>query len=351
MKRTSPIKTAFLVSLGCLLPLVAGAQLEWRVSVKFILDSSGNLPALAAGSYGAQSTPLTNHLAVTNQIATANDVLDHAGRGYRYALTEVVDLGGVSQWFTTDARSAANRTALETAATADAASKVTYAWRDDAINVYINGSGSGVCSIPSSSYHLIFLGVDAYNTIFVHEAGHFFSLLHTHQGESGCADHCPGCTDPKIPGDADGVGDTLPDHECWTRDNIAMNSFGGRTFAMLNDAEQNQVLNVFTNIMSYHLPQDRFTPDQLDRMTDASNDPSQRRYVATGRTWFMSTAGNDSAGNGSSTSPYRSLGQSALFASSGDIVLLRTGNYDERLTITKHLTLRATRGVVNVGRP
>ena len=65
----------------------------------------------------------------------------------------------------------------------------------------------------------------------------------------------------------------------------------------------------------------------------------------------MSTAGSDSAGNGSSTSPYRSLGQSALFASRGDIVLLRTGNYDERLTIARRVTLRATRGSVRVGRP
>ena len=86
-------------------------------------------------------------------------------------------------------------------------------------------------------------------------------------------------------------------------------------------------------------------------MTDASDDPSQRRYVGTGRTWFVSIAGNDSSGNGSSTSPYRSLGQSALFANSGDIVLLRTGNYDERLTISKRVTLRATRGSVMVGRP
>ena len=64
----------------------------------------------------------------------------------------------------------------------------------------------------------------------------------------------------------------------------------------------------------------------------------------------MATTGSDTTGNGSSGSRYRTLAKGVTIAGSGDIVLLRTGNYAETLTITKAVTLRATRGNAEVGR-
>ena len=38
-------------------------------------------------------------------------------------------------------------------------------------------------------------------------------------------------------------------------------------------------------------------------------------------------------------------------AQDGDIVLLRAGNYNEPMTITTYVTLRASRGKVSIGIP
>ena len=39
----------------------------------------------------------------------------------------------------------------------------------------------------------------------------------------------------------------------------------------------------------------------------------------------------------------------ARYPAGGDIVLIRSGNYDEQMTITKPVTLRATRGPATIG--
>ena len=339
--------------LGALAGLFAAgslqAQIVFRVSAKFILDASGNLPS-NSGGFGAQRADVTNAAAVQAQIDLANVILDAHGRGARYVLTEVVNLSGVSQWFSTPARDSASRNALEAAAIAN---RALYVWRDDAINLYINNTSSGVCSFPGD-HNLIFMGSRAYTTLFVHEAGHYFNLSHTHQGESGCADNC-GCGDALTPGDSDNVGDTLPDHECWGQDNIASWSFGGRNYSQLNSGEQWRVDNVFLNVMSYHLPQDRFTSDQLDRMADASN--GARNNAASGRFRFVDRNNGCLFQDGSSScsfvfgGPYSTVGGGVGAANSGDIVLIRPGTYVEPGTINKAVTLRATRGWATIGNP
>ncbi|MCZ6837433.1 MAG: hypothetical protein O7G85_16780, partial [Planctomycetota bacterium] len=178
----------------------AFAQLEWRVSVKFILDGNDNRPA-AAGS-------LSSDAEVQAQIDLANQILDDTGRGYRLVLTETVDLSGVDEWFNDNVLT--SKGPLEAAAEGDPS---TYAWRSNAINIYINGSNSsGVCSFPNIlGEDIIFLGQDVRNTTILHEIGHYMNLCHT----QGCI--CGSC-DPdgfldecnRTPGN-DEVGDTLPD--------------------------------------------------------------------------------------------------------------------------------------------
>jgi len=62
------------------------------------------------------------------------------------------------------------------------------------------------------------------------------------------------------------------------------------------------------------------------------------------------TTGNDTTGDGSSGSRYRTVAKGVAVVNNGnDVVLLRGGSYNETMTITKALTLRATRGNVVVG--
>jgi hypothetical protein len=110
--------------------------------------------------------------------------------------------------------------------------------------------------------------------------------------------------------------------------------------------------------MSYHDPnnRNRLTPDQLDRMTDTSN--GGRNNVATGYTRFVDHTCTTFPGfaNGSSScslfgGPYHTVGDGINHANPGDIVMLRPGNYNEPMTISKPLTLRATRGNATIGAP
>jgi hypothetical protein len=319
----------------------AQAQLQWRVSVKVILDSNGNRPTSGNVYTDAQ---------IQGEIDTANSILDKYGRGYDYVLTEIVNLNGVSQWYSVDSRDGNNKANLESAAMSNPA---TYAYRNDAINVYINGSGNtSVCSFPGGG-NIILTGQGAFLPTVAHESGHYFDLHHTQDGESdGCTNCAVSCAPSSNPCN-DLVCDTLPDTTCWNQDQIAQYSYG-TTYASLNPDQQSRVDDVYHNLMSYHDPnnRNRLTPDQLDRMTDTSN--GGRNNVATGHTRFVDHNCNSPFANGSSacsffSGPYHSIGDGINNANAGDIVLIRPGNYNGPKTISKRLTLRATRGNVTLG--
>jgi hypothetical protein len=341
------MKTTRIVSSVLLLCLLfagsASGQLRWRISVKLILDASGNPPA-AGGGVGSVAE-------VNNHVAAANAFLERSGRGYQLDLTEIVNLSGVSQWFNTNARDASNKAALEAAAMGNTA---LYAWRNNAINIYINNSGSGVCSFPGSG-NAVFLGNDqaggtnGFPTLF-HESGHFLNLCHTQGCNCGdCAGDGGSCD---LGNESDGVADTLRDSTCWTRDQIAQNNFGA-TYNNLNAGQRNAVDYTYQNLMSYHtataLNNYLLTSDQLDRMTDTSN--GSRFNITNGRTRFADRNGSAIFQNGSSVFPYISVANGVSNANNGDIVLLRAGHYNEPMVISKPVTLRATRGEAVVGAP
>jgi Pregnancy-associated plasma protein-A len=348
MKPNHLVKAVPLAALALLLSLATShAQLEWRISVKFILGASGQMPAANAG-FGASSVFLTNNQAVIDNIAFANQILDRTGRGYRFRLTEVRTVSGWSGFFNLPARDGINKGALEAVATSNATTRAQFFWRDDAINVYINNSSSGYCSFPGDG-NVIFAGATAYDALIIHECGHFFDLRHTHDTEqfrNGNGTPCnAGCSCAQRLGGDDGIGDTLFDNECWNRAEIAAGNPGANDF---------QIDNTWMNLMSYHLPQDRFTTLQLDRITDLSN--GSRNNVATGRTKFVdrNCAVLFPDGNSVCTGlagPYRTVTAGVNGAASGSIVLIRTGTYIEPGTINKPLTLRATRGSVTIGNP
>jgi hypothetical protein len=322
----------------------AKADINVRVSVKFILGSSGQLPS-NSGGFGAQSVALVNNNAVISNINYANELLRANGRGYQFQLTEIQNVSGWSSFFNLAARDGGNKAALENTATSNATTRAQFFWRDNAINVYINNTSSGYCSFPGDG-SVIFIGSAAYDTLIIHEIGHYFSLAHTHSGEQFLnSDNSPcddGCACAKLlGGNTDGFSDTLPDHECWNRAQMVAANPGAST---------TQIDNTFLNIMSYHLPQDRFTSGQLDAWADTGN--SSRFNAVTGRTRFVDRDNTGIFQFGTSALPYETVAQGvSSAAASGDIVLIRPGHYNETMTITKALTLRATRGTAVIGLP
>jgi hypothetical protein len=264
----------------------------------------------------------------------------------------LLTLTGVSQWYNVQARNNSNKLVLQAAARTNSS---LYAYRNNAINVYVVNDISGVCSFPPGD-DIVLVGANAYRTLLLHECGHFFNLRHTHNTErfenfdgSTCTNADPCTCFRAFEGD-DGVADTPLDNQCFTRDQVSSVNFDNRPYDLLNDGEKAFVNNTWLNIMSYHPPAGLtiLTDDQLDFATDASN--TSRFNVATGRTRFVDRT-HPGAEDGSRANPFRSVGAGIVAATPGDIVLIRPGNYNETATYAKPITLRATRGAASIGRP
>jgi hypothetical protein len=282
-------------------------------------------------------------------------------RGFRFQVTEILDIGGrddtagPSRWFNTDFFNDDNGTRWKNEMESAARNNAAYRWRNDAINLYFtNGICGGKCSIPGNGDIIVIGGCSADNgSLQLHEIGHYFNLLHTQGGPCGNCDAAQTGACHTVPGD-DEIADTLPDLQCWNRDQIARHSFNGRTYGQLSAAEQNQVDDVFLNVMSYHPdPVTRLTELQLDRWTDAAN--GARRAVCDGTTIFARAGGAN--GNGASTSPHNTVTaavNTAAARAGSDTIILRPGSYNEAITINTPVTLRATRqggAVIGSSRP
>ena len=249
------------------------ATLTWRVSVKIILDQNGNGPtATNEFNYSTEAR-------IRQEFDEYNQLLGRMGWGYQFQVTEVLRVSGISQWFSVDARNGQNRTDLEIQAKLNPGQ---YAYRLDALNIYINNTSSGV-----SGGHLpligdvIFAGANGYWTLLLHEIGHALGLCHTHG--CGCNDNCVGISDD--------IADTIADSDGWSsRTQIAIGNFGV-IYNLLNANQRLQVDNVWMNIMSYHNNDDgtnrldRFTHDQWERMVDVSN--FEKRNVVSGKSLFV----------------------------------------------------------------
>lgn len=323
------MKQSFIaILLVAALARTASAQIEWRVSVKFFLDASGARP----------TGNISTNQDVQDEIDLGNAALAATGRGYQLRLTEIVDVSGLEGWFDLDVF--AFKELLEEVAQDF---PVEFAWRENAINIYINDfDGSGICSFPDDE--AIFLGRNTPPTTIIHETGHFFSLWHTQGRVCGSCDPEDSGECHTTPGN-DHIDDTLPDLECWNRNGIAQFSFG-QDYDELNSAQQQQVDAVFFNIMSYHSSPDRFTDDQMDRMTDTSNE--QRENESTGYTVFVDGNAVPEFATGSSIYPFATVADGAAVSSS-DILLIRAGSYPENLTFTTPLMMFASRGSALIG--
>jgi hypothetical protein len=310
-----------------------------RVSVKVIVHPTT----------GARPNGITDVLLLTAE-TNANRWMLGYSRGYRFDIREIVNIGGPSnggvlgpsKWFGLDPRGEAEWPVFQNDVNTDA----RYARRTDHVNFYIttgpSGNPGGACPIPPGEANLIACHgfVNDGPWWMNHELGHFFGLSHTFGG-CGC-----NCVFPDA-GD-DGVSDTLPERSCDTQDQIAQRSFGGN-YASLSASQRLQVDNTFFNVMSYHNADTKdqvetvMTELQLDRHANTAN--STRRAFVTGDTIFASPAGLDIFSGLSSGAPKRTVASAVSVASANgtDIILMKAGSYPETLTISKAVTLRATR--------
>jgi hypothetical protein len=343
-------KTVLVFVVSCLwMALLPAVAADWRISVKLILGPESEVPVYGNPNAGDS---FQNVAATMDQLNIWLQVFDTP---YQFDLIEVLALQGLETYFDAEV-DAGTRDGLEASALADPA---LYGWRDDAINVYINGNTDGTfvgyCSIAGTDHHAILLRQDASDATFFHELGHYFSLWHTHQG----SDYIPGegCEGIHAPGNGDYCEDTLPDVPCYERDDIAAHSYG-EGYDGLTPAQQELVDNTWYNLMSYHHAGVQVTPDQWDRVAEAT--AGERLNVSAARDWFVDLDNNCDGPTGgrvcgyTGTSwigllqagggPFPTVAQALDEAQSGDRLRIRPGTYAETLTIDQAVTLTADGG-------
>lgn len=327
-----PLALVLIVALTSIVGTVESrADIDIRLSVKFIRNTDGAYPAGGAGTIGTNST-------FQVEVDLGNAVLSATGRGYKLQVVEYLGIQPppptgqpANFWFTNDARSSVR--AMEAASIADPTG-----WRrnnNGAVNIYVNNSSSGQCSFNGNG-DSISLGTSIVRGTVLHELGHFFNLSHTHAGDTVCTN-----PPPYMLGDGDGLSETVPDHNCYTTREALM--------AALPPSLRAAVDTSWLNVMSYH-ESDQLLDVQMDYWTDTAN--RGRLAVCSGKTFFIIPGGFDVFADGLSPGQgFRTVARGLLGVTvPDDILLLRAGTYSAPTRITTPCTLRATRGVVTLTR-
>src|SRR5262245_53464115 len=186
MKEQSFADLCFLLALTSGAPGLEPDAVRVRASVKLVLSSSGALPT---GGYD-------NLEEITRVFGKCNDALRRSGADWTLILTELKSTQAASGFYS---MSAGQVGSLEDAAKAN---KAGYLWRDDAINNYVVDritDAGGVCSFPPGRETIVInsRGILGGSEGWLHEVGHYFNLIHTHEGDA-VADTMsdPGLPDP-----------------------------------------------------------------------------------------------------------------------------------------------------------
>lgn len=284
-------------SAGSLYGAAAPFGVPVRVSVKFILNGSGNRPA--SGSINTDAE-------VNAQFTRSSQIFSRFISEIRLHEVEILEVSGQSAFFLNDA-SESSRNAIRNAAIANPG---TFFWRDNAVNLYITGSGaSAIADFPPNN-NIVIMCQGSYDTTMAHELGHILNLAHTHE---------PCCG-------GDGCTDTLTDDGDWSKDQIA-NANYGVTYANCTVGQRFNVDMTYSNLMSYHDPDNRsmISPCQMDR---------QSTQVWDDRNFFLSKlpiyiqAGYGGSQAGSFTQPYATV-QGAINANvlNNRVMVLKTGTH------------------------
>ena len=345
----APVVAAVTLSL---IPLTARAQtINVRLSVKFVLNANGVAPS------GVWSD--INHWRDAVDLANAGNV--RLGRGFRYLYpTFDGNVSGFEQYYNLHN---GEEIPFEYAVRINPQQS---GWRNDAINIYVVNQNLGTPGSPACagwasnpedplSSELPYVALKGRIVVFCadmqpsanpfgimpHEFGHHMGLIHT-WGNDRVSD-TPVDADPTLC-EQSGVPDWC---DC---------KFSNTLTKAAAENWSSSLINVMTNnLMSYHCGYDNdfdLTEGQLDRWADIA-----RRYLAsemTGVTYFVQKNNPLPFKNGYSSNPYDTVqsGVAAATGSSGNIVMLRPGHYNEQFTISKRVTLRATRsGTATIGVP
>jgi len=291
-----------------ILTVDVSANIPFRVSIKYIVNSDGNRPA--TGNFNTDNE-------INAEKDAGNDILKTMLSELRIQVTEIVDLPTSLSSYSTISVGFNNMNSIRTLALAN---PTLWKWRTNAINLYITGgSGSAYSSFPPNN-NIILFGQNCSNnpSCFLHELGHNFDLYHTHQD-----------------GGADGCSDTLNDNSSWSNKDQMANSNYGLNYNQLTVVQKNSVDMTWSNFMSYHTgsPQLRFTPCQKDRASATASSDSSWWLAKIPRYVHPSNAigcviNFFSPCNGTWSRPYPSL-QDALSASglTGKAIVLEAGNH------------------------
>jgi hypothetical protein len=284
-----------------------------RVSIKFILNGSGNRPA--SGSINTDAE-------VTAQFVRSSQIFSRFISEIRLHEVEILDVSGQSGFYLNDA-SEASRNEIRNAAIA---SPAAFFWRNNAVNLYITGaSASAIADFPPNN-NIVIMCQGSYDTTMAHELGHILNLAHTHE---------PCCG-------GDGCTDTLTDDGDWSKDQIA-NANYGVTYANCTVGQRFNVDMTYSNLMSYHDPDNRsmISPCQMDR---------QSTQVWDDRNFFLSKlpiyvqAGYGGAQAGSFTQPYATV-QGAINAGvlNNRVMVLKTATHANPASVISTRTDVVTR--------
>lgn len=352
MERKSIVRSTACLSA---LLLLAVAILPARVVADAFIDVRLSYKVILRGSDGQRPDGVTE-AGIDQAIVEMNELSEAYGRGYRFVRVDpLIDVGGLGEFQRPSPgyycfRDMFQNTVEHANMRADAtANPAIYAWNPNALNIYINNNnGAGTCVFPSRQISVIGAQASASAEVTLDEIAHYFNLCHTQGCNCGCCDTFETGPCNTVPGD-DGVSDTLPDLPCWTATDIAQHSFSA-DFGELNPEQQEQVRDVFFNIMSFHGRQcgtsifgvSRMTERQLDRWADAASAGSTN--VCDGHTHFID-AGFNGVQTGRSTNPYNRIAEGiAAAAGGGDILMIRGGAYPENLRMSAQVILRVQRG-------
>lgn len=305
----------------------AAAFVPIGISIKVILDENDNWPS--AGNLNTADE-------INAEVDWANTILAENNSEFRISRLELVELTGLDQWFdaSATANNGANRDALRAAAMA---SPTTYLWRSNAINIYINGGMSSAISKFPPDNDIILMNQWCANTpsCILHELGHSLNLMHTHE---------PCCTN------RDECADTITDEDYWSRDQIAMNSFG-HNYANLSAADKDRVDLVFNNVMSYHCsePQLRLSTCQDDRVSTQGD--SDRSWLLASQPVYVDRSYTGSTQNGRFPTPYKTVGGAIGSGLTNDVLVLEQGIYDEPGSVMTdtNILLVPRSGAVTIG--